>query len=435
MDIAEVISRIASREFEQIATADQISSLAGTDQSQCLNVAIQMKIAGYKDWSIKLLDRIIAEFPNEPASHYEQSILLQESKRLLDAALRAEAAHKLAPDSFRFAVHYGHMLAANGAWSEADHVLSATRASNDAEQAELLSIIDFNRYLQETPRAKAVYITRSLRDKYYWMRASEVAAAMEKAIQEGSPFSLIRLGDGDGAHFSVSPDDEAKYPHLHARVRKQHTEFLLGVDNDPVFTGYTSLTKTLMRYVKEADILGVPYPSWVEHEYDISSPVTLTCLMNVNRNLYENERVAGLTLCDQIIHMQIHQEKLIEPVMRQIKSLTVISCLDGLPTKINELFGIDDIEMIKIPSETYAPHLYGERHLNISMHFPHAFWPTVRELSRPHNGRVFLIAAGTFGKYYATIIKRHGGIALDLGSLVDGWMKLVSRPGYAEVFA
>ncbi|MEN3238683.1 hypothetical protein PUR29_35165 [Methylobacterium ajmalii] len=392
-------------------------------------------MAGRRDWAIGFLERIIEAYPNEPAARYELAFLLQESKRLLDACIQAEAAHRLAPDAFRFGLHFGHMLAANGAWAEADQVLRKVKAGNDAETAELLSIIDFARYLQETPRAKAVYLTRKLRDKYYWMNATEVADAMARVVEEGRPFSLIRLGDGDGAHFSAGPEDEAKYPHLHRRVRKQHTEFLLGVDNDPEFTGYTAVTKTLMRHVKEADILGISYSSWIEHEYDISSPVTITCLMNTNRHFYENERVAGLTLCDQIIHAQLHQDRLIEAVMRKIKSLTVISCLEGLPARISEMFGIDDIDLIKIPSETYAPHLYGEKHLNISKHFPHAFWPTVEQLSKPHNGRVFLIAAGTFGKYYATIIKRHGGIAFDLGSLVDGWMKLASRPGYAEQFA
>ena len=41
-----------------------------------------------------------------------------------------------------------------------------------------------------------------------------------------------------------------------------------------------------------------------------------------------------------------------------------------------------------------------------------------------------LIAAGTLAKFYAATVKAHGGIALDVGSLVDGWMKIASRPGY-----
>ncbi|WP_414627926.1 hypothetical protein [Methylobacterium ajmalii] len=435
MDISEVAQRIESHDYDRVAHPDQIAPLQGQDFDRCLAIAVQMKVSGRKDWAVRFLQRVIDVFPKEPSARYELAFLLQESKDLLGAVIQAEIARTLSPDSFRLGVHYGHLLAANGAHEEASRVLDTVKFNSEAELAELRSIMDFNRYLQETPRSKAIYITRKLRDKYYWMHSREVAGAIEKAIQETRPFSLIRLGDGDGAHFSVNQRDEERYPHLHARVRKQHTEFLLGRDNDPEFTGYTAVTKTLARHVKEADILGISYSSWIEHEYDISSPVTITCLMNTNRHFYENERVPGLTLCDQLIHAQLHQDRLMDPIMRQIKSMTVISCLDGLPARINELFGISDIELIKIPSETYAPHLYGEKHLAISKHFPHAFWPTIQQLSVPHNGRVFLIAAGTFGKYYATIIKRHGGIALDLGSLVDGWMKLASRPGYAEAFA
>ena len=435
MKVEEAFTLAQSGQVNQVPSPDQIGPLAGSDFDQALHLSIIMKVAGRRDWASGFLGILISLFPSQPSAKYEYAILQKESKSLLDAVLHAEAAYKQSPDNFQFGILYANLLTANNAWLEAEEILKSIQPKSTSEHSELLSMKDFNNYIKENPRSKAVYITRKLRDKYYWMQSTEVARNIESAINDSRPFSLIRLGDGDGAHFSVSSEDEKKYPHLHARVRKQHTDFLLGVDNDPVFTGYSALTTTLMQHVKEADILGVPYPTWVEHEYDISSPVTLTCLMNVNRHLYENERVPGLSLCDQMIHTELHHDQLITPLMKKIKSITIISCLDGLPAKINELFGIEDIEFIKIPSETYAPHLYGERHLNISLHYPHAFWPTVQRLSTYHNGRVFLIAAGTFGKYYAAIIKRHGGIALDLGSLVDGWMKLASRPGYAEFFA
>lgn len=38
-------------------------------------------------------------------------------------------------------------------------------------------------------------------------------------------------------------------------------------------------------------------------------------------------------------------------------------------------------------------------------------------------GRVFLIAAGLLGKHYCNIIKLQGGIALDIGSVLDSWAK------------
>jgi len=37
------------------------------------------------------------------------------------------------------------------------------------------------------------------------------------------------------------------------------------------------------------------------------------------------------------------------------------------------------------------------------------------------NGKLFLVGAGFLGKIYCDLIKRHGGIALDVGSMMDRW--------------
>jgi hypothetical protein len=98
------------------------------------------------------------------------------------------------------------------------------------------------------------------------------------------------------------------------------------------------------------------------------------------------------------------------------------------------MFGVKNVDIIRIPSENHAPHLANIVNRSSVSHFPKVFWEVMHSLARPHDGKVFLIAAGTFGKYYACVIKKHGGIALDMGSIVDGWMKLASRPFYASAF-
>jgi len=428
------IKRLADlKEFDVLRDAAE-ALCSHNDDGETLEVAVFCKISGHTDAARALLEHLVKKAPTYAAAHYELAVIYRDLKRLLEAVPHARRAYELATNSFRFGVFYAHMLFANGAWDEGRQQLSRVQAENDEETAELLAMGDFGDYLRDFPRNRALFITQELRSKYYWMNAREVAKDIEQAIIQKRPFSLIRLGDGDGAHFRVSEENEKSYPHLHKATRSAHTKFLLGVDVDPVFTGYTGLTSKLAEYVCEADILGIAYPSWIAHEYDIASPITLNCLMNINRFFYENDRVPNLSLCDQLIHIQLHDQKLLEPIVKRLPAVTVISCLDGLPGRIREMFGIEDVEFIKIPSETYAPHLYGETRLRQSAHYPHVFWPTIQRLSAPHEGRVFLIAAGTFGKYYASIIKRHGGIALDLGSLVDGWMRLVSRPGY-EAFA
>lgn len=63
-------------------------------------------------------------------------------------------------------------------------------------------------------------------------------------------------------------------------------------------------------------------------------------------------------------------------------------------------------------------------------HFPDVYEGVIARLSRPHAGRVFLVAGGILGKFYAHVIRRHGGIAVDVGSVADAWVRKPTRPGY-----
>ena len=55
----------------------------------------------------------------------------------------------------------------------------------------------------------------------------------------------------------------------------------------------------------------------------------------------------------------------------------------------------------------------------------------LRDLVVPEPGAIFLVAAGLLGKVYCARIHELGGIAIDIGSLADGWMGYGrdTRPG------
>jgi len=45
----------------------------------------------------------------------------------------------------------------------------------------------------------------------------------------------------------------------------------------------------------------------------------------------------------------------------------------------------------------------------------------------PTRGAVFIVGAGILGKIYAHLIHQRGGIAIDVGSVLDGWAHVSSR--------
>jgi hypothetical protein len=54
----------------------------------------------------------------------------------------------------------------------------------------------------------------------------------------------------------------------------------------------------------------------------------------------------------------------------------------------------------------------------------------MQDLSQPLAGELFLVAGGLLGKIYCDRIKRSGGVAIDIGSLIDAWLGAPTRPGF-----
>jgi hypothetical protein len=271
-------------------------------------------------------------------------------------------------------------------------------------------------------------VLAEVRRRYAWVSTSRVAAEIAAAITARRGFALVRLGDGEGVFARVNDEDEARHAALYAANRREWATLLYGEGFDPAATGYDRLVETLMSVSAEADVVGVPYPAWLAHEYAISSTRGVPCLLNVHRWLLAHEVAPRPLLCDQAIHIELHRRGLLGPLLRRCDRLSVISSNAALPHLLRRRFGVD-VDLHRIPAERYSGHVRDPEAM-AGAHFPDRFEDLMARLAEPHHGRVFVIAAGTLAKFYAAEIKRHGGIALDIGSLADRWVDIASRPDH-----
>jgi tetratricopeptide (TPR) repeat protein len=409
--------------------------VAAWPKDDILVAALQVKEAGYPEVAADILERLLQAYPDDAAGHYELGVVFRYNGRPKRAADHFREARRCAPGDFNYGLNLAHMYFAMGAWQEAEEALAALPATSPQQEAQARVMRQFGLYLLNHSRGRAKYLIDEVKRRYGWMEPPDVADAIAAAVRERRGFALIRLGDGEGAFAEVDAVDEARYADLYGALRKEWTEFLFGPEFDPVLTGYESTRRALMPVVTEADVLGVPYPTWVDHEYNISSVRGVPCTLNVHRNLLANPPARAPKLCDQIVHIHLHNQNSIEPILRAARGITVVTCLTGLPDRLKQRFRLEDVDVLTVPAEYTAPHLSGRADAVTGAHYPTVFWNVMEQLARPWDGRVFLVAAGTLGKYYAIQIKRHGGVALDLGSLVDGWMRLQSRAGYGESLA
>lgn len=60
-------------------------------------------------------------------------------------------------------------------------------------------------------------------------------------------------------------------------------------------------------------------------------------------------------------------------------------------------------------------------------HWPNGFNEVMEQLEAVRPGDAFLVGAGVLGKIYCDRIKTRGGVALDIGSILDSWANIPSR--------
>lgn len=403
-----------------------------------LDAAVTLKVKGRRDLAEQALNALVERWPGYAPGYYELAMLRSEDGRLDEALRLARFAYAADPNDPRNGLQLLHRLHSAGQRTEARALALAIAPRSAAEAAQIAVLNSYGDYLDAFPRDKAQALLEENRGRYGWIDADNLARRIEAAIDARAGFALIRLGDGEGAFARVDAADEARFAPLYTWMRDDWFRFQFGGAFDAYGSNYEALTRLLMDRVVEADVLGVTYPNWVDHEYAIGSPRGVPCTLNIHRHLQAIDPDPRPVLCDQIVHLHLHDRGLMEALIRRAGGLTAITCLPELPGVLQRRFDLAEADLIAVPREDTAPHLRNKRAVE-GAHFPDRFWEVIAQLSRPPggswDGRLFIVAAGTLGKFYCTAIKRNGGIALDLGSLVDAWLKLPSRAGYQDQYA
>ena len=266
----------------------------------------------------------------------------------------------------------------------------------------------------------------------------EVARLISAKQKDGDPFSLIRLGDGEGLLLSISGQStEADFKYLTGHLGKK------GVDFDYLL----NLKDRLIQSIKGADIIGVR-DDIVNVEFapdDFSLPPdnflesfrTNFRLRDVEKNLdyHGSRRIAFLhkslsnlnlsdasQFCSAWFHYDYHNSGDVFKILRQQERIGLVSCRSHLPGLLEELFDIS-VRFHEIPgmfrdiSSEKPVHDYVDQLENVLsqqlVEFP---------------GMLYLVGGGLYGKLYCQLIKSQGGMTLDLGSLFDAWLGVPSRP-------
>lgn len=242
--------------------------------------------------------------------------------------------------------------------------------------------------------------------KYFSNRYNvlDVLFLLLQKIKNKEPFSLIRLGDGEGRMLG--------YPEfvLKKGECKEGLDYSLNIwfgHDDFSDSSLTDLSLQLRSAVVDADIIGMPrlkqYAGSLSYQHVFEA---------IERFQLKRSHQA---YTDAAIHRYLQFGLFYREILQDIGFLGVITGRNELASKIQSTFNVETIDQYLVPAEAIHP---GSMR---SEHFPGRFNSLKEEIRVPYNGAVFLVGAGLLGKIYCQWIKEAGGVAIDIGSICDSW--------------
>ncbi|CAO4137135.1 hypothetical protein OFEAOIEE_LOCUS4903 [Methylorubrum extorquens] len=424
---------VADGNHEQVnsitSSADRIIP---DDQQSLIDIAIIARDIGNHEDSYRICRHILTINAENGFATYELATLDAMRGRHVEALLGLEKNIARMPGderSIRFAARMSARIG-DHAGARAYVKLADEMSPDNSDVAWLRELCDFMRCY---PAGVADRISAKIENDTRYVSKDCLIDWARAALQDRRGFSMIRLGDGEGAFCRISSEDEQRYRNLYRFCRDDRARVWFNGEIDLIESGFTDTAFGLRQAMYDADVLGLPYRSWVAHEYQFCGPTGITCLVNALRLAKVPAVDRGQSWTTQQVHAELLQSTLLEKLVRECKRISLISCMGDAPHILKEAFDLDEVDFYKIPGEKAHLHLLGQD-AGEGRHFPDRFNVLMDELSQPLHGQLFLVAGGILGKFYCTRIKQSGGVALDVGSIIDAWMGRMTRPNYGTSY-
>lgn len=232
-----------------------------------------------------------------------------------------------------------------------------------------------------------------------------VMAAAQEALRRGRRFALVRLGDGEGAmlaHEEPGMADEVAFC----------MDVWFGDGGAIGPQDRRAMAIGLERAMREADVLGLPRRR------------QLQVAMRYHGVFRHLERVLGARrplVGDMALHFYLQWSGALGLLIRAARRVVLIGCRD-VEAQFAAHFDRPVAQWL-VKGEARHPGPVDEPH-----------WPIgyARVMARAGTlgpGDLVLVGAGVLGKAYVAAAARQGAVALDMGSVFDGWAGVVSREG------
>lgn len=415
------------RHDELGSLSNQISEVESQSIIDQIGIAIILRECALYDQADSICRKIILANPNFGDAYYQYALSCLMQGRHADALELVKRLTNFDADNLEALVLMARMQQRLGFHIQSDTTIEQIKRLRP-EASELQWLSDLNKFLIRYPAERAYDLATAAAASERFLNKDELTKRIEGALEAKRGFSFIRLGDGEGAFIKISDADEASYTDLYRHSRINRSNVWFNGEIDIAVSNFTRSALELVIPIAFADVVGVPPIEWLKYDYQICSVTGMSSLVNALRWIGQPAVDTGQSLTKHSMHLDFYRTGHLTRILKSQSRVGVISCHAQAPDALRQAFGFDDVEFHKIPGEKLHAHLLGASAVE-GQHFPGRYHEVMTALRRPLEGKLFLVAGGLLGKFYCDQIKRSGGVALDIGSLIDGWMGIDSRPG------
>lgn len=224
------------------------------------------------------------------------------------------------------------------------------------------------------------------------MNYEEVYKEIVDALENKTPFSLIRLGDGE---YMTMSGTKRTY------VVNRQFGFIPSLEDQEKISEYVKDAYT------EADIIGVPTKFHIEE--------CGSYWARAYEYLKEQRPVVkDIETCSIDVHSDLLKSGLLNELL---KSQDELICISGrnLDVQFRNKFKLE-VNSFNVNAEQ----MFEQR--KSQGHWPYQFDMCLKWIEKTDvKGKLCLVGAGILGKYYSHLLKRQGGIVVEIGHVFDSW--------------
>lgn len=297
------------------------------------------------------------------------------------------------------------------------------------------ALADYRRYLEAVSIEALTRALAEIEDRAAWSDMTEGAGERTarraiNALKDGRPFSMVRIGDGEGNILGAFGPDFRKARHFSARGILQ---MMFGTADFPV-PEIEALRDAMAAAVQDADVVGVSDPVRIAGMRRVRETPDASPDVRGHMGSYESLLQTAVLLRDRdgsspaAVTNHVHRYMLphLPAVIGAAREVALIGPYDLRP-EFAAAFGRDDLTVHLIPNQASNAPGQGAKW------YPQPYGAMLDAL-RIAPGALFVVAAGILSKALCHRIKRGGGVAIDIGSAVDVWRGVPVRqyhdPGF-----